>query len=215
MKRKSDTAGLPHCRALLESLPEAAGDDPALQLASVIVRTQLQAMELKRLYRQGWLKRGIPEDQAESVADHVFGTAMLALLLAGQPPYETVDRDKALRMALVHELGEVYAGDITPVDGVSVAEKYAREKASLLTVLGTLDSAAELQSLWQEFEDGHSAEACFVRQLDRLEMGLQAALYKNDGSTRMQEFFDSADRAVSDDFLRSILKLAQDGAPGI
>lgn len=208
MKRKSGLSNHIHSQTLLDRLAESEPQSQLAEAARAILRTQLQAMELKRLYRQGWLKRGIPEESAESVADHVFGTSLLALLLAGKPPYEKLDRDKAVRMALIHELGEVYAGDITPVDGVSAEEKLALEKASLDRVLDRLPGGADLLGLWQEFEAGETAEARFVRQLDRLEMGLQAALYATDGSDRMQEFFDSAKRSVSDEALRTVLDLA-------
>lgn len=199
MKRKTENAASPHCGAMLAGLEGRSSE------AATLLRSQYQAMELKRLYRQGWLKRGVALGQAESVADHSFCTALLALTLAGRPPFEAVDRDRALRMALIHELGEVYAGDITPVDGVSADEKHALELASLEKVLGGLPAGDELRLLWEDFEEGSSAEARFVRQLDRLEMGLQAAVYKAEGSERMQEFFDSAERSLSHPFLRDIL----------
>lgn len=167
-----------------------------------------QAAELKRLYRQGWLKRGVPEAACESVADHSFGTALLALFLAGRPPYEGLDRDKALRIALVHELGEVYAGDITPVDGVSVEEKASLERDSMRRVLAGLRGGQEYLALWEEFEAGSSPEARFVRELDRLEMGLQAAAYRAEGHERMGEFFQSARRSVSTPGLRAMLEAA-------
>lgn len=213
MKRKTNDSGHPRCLALLAELDgrlaaddETTGDENRPMIE--VLRAQLQVMELKRLYRQGWLKRGIEPGHSESVADHSFGTAMLALLLAGRKPFEHLDRDRAMRIALVHELGEVYAGDITPVDGVSAEDKHERERASLERVLGALDGADELTALWQEFEDGSSAEARFVRELDRLEMGLQAAAYASEGSVRMEEFFDSARRAVQDPALRTILESA-------
>ncbi|HBO41094.1 MAG TPA: phosphodiesterase [Spirochaetaceae bacterium] len=233
MQRKTTTMGSLHCSGLLAALDQAmpptsdsppppdqtageatsavagAADFVGTELpVAAILRSQFQVMELKRLYRQGWLKRGIDRDQTESVADHVFGTALLCLLLAGRPPFESLDAGKALRLALIHELGEVYTGDITPVDGVSLAEKHQRERHSLERVLGELPQADELRALWLDFETSGSPEARFVRQLDRLEMGLQAVAYKLNGSERMAEFFDSADRAVSDPALRQLLALA-------
>lgn len=187
----------------IELFPEAV--DPRL-------KSQLQTMQLKRLYRQGWLKRGVPETECESVADHSFSVALLSLL-APDPGFP-VDRTKAALLALIHELGEVYAGDITPVDGVSPDEKARRERASVERVLEGVPDAASLQSLWEEFEEGKSPEARFVRQLDRLEMGLQAAVYKAEGKDRMGEFLDSADRAVSSPALRGLLRAVSETAGG-
>ncbi len=162
-------------------------------------------MQLKRLFRQGWLKRGVAEADCESVADHSFGVALLALL-APLPADVPVDRGRAALLALVHELGEVYAGDITPVDGVSKEEKAALERASVDRVLEGHPEAASIRALWEEFETESSPEARFVRQLDRLEMGLQAAVYRAEGKPRMDEFLDSADRAVRSEELRALLR---------
>lgn len=203
------------------------GSDPEMSLLGPIptstpvsgteeacLRAYLRCLSLKRLYRQGWLKRDLPEAACESVADHSFGTALLALMLAGSQPHEGLDRDRACAMALVHELCEVYAGDITPADGVSAEEKAGLERASLERVLSGLPGGSRFRDLWEEFEEGLSPEARFVRQLDRLEMGIQAAVYRAEGRPRMEEFLSSADRAVEDAALRKILALAEGGAAG-
>lgn len=172
-----------------------------------VVDAALKIGQLKRLFRQGWLKRGVPSDRCESVADHSFAVALLALTAPCEVPF---DRTRAALLALVHELGEVYAGDITPVDGVGPEEKRRRERESLARVIEGLDeqTAALLAALWEEFETGDTREARFVRQLDRLEMGMQAAVYRAEGFQRMEEFIASADRAVEDPPLRRLLHAA-------
>ena len=185
--------------------PEAPGAD--------ILRPYLRILALKRLYRQGWLKRGVPEPACESVADHVFGTAILALLSAGRAPFQDADPGRACRMALAHELGEVYAGDITPVDGISKEEKYRLERESLLRVLAGAPGAEELLALWEEFEEGASPEARLLRRLDRLEMGLQAAVYRAEGFPGMEEFLDSARKAVGEGLLGEVLAKAVNRPP--
>jgi len=192
----------------LALLGNAAGDTDGADTAESLLRVYARASALKGLYRQGWLKRDVPAADCESVADHSFGTALLALLLAGKPPYADVDPDKAVRMALIHELGEVYAGDITPVDGVPAAEKQRRERDSLQRVLAGSSGAAALIALWEEFEEGRSPEARLLRRLDRLEMGLQAALFRARGFSGMEEFMASAEKTVDQGFLREILDTA-------
>lgn len=186
---------------------KAAGPDEILRpgpAGDPVIASYYRVMRLKRLFRQGWLKRGIPEELCESVAEHSFGVAMLALLV----PAEGVDRGRALLLALVHELGETYAGDITPVDGVPPEEKSRRERDALIRALDGHPEADRFLALWEEFEAGTTPESRFVRELDRLEMGLQAALYKAEGSTLMEEFFDSARRSVSSPGLRRLLEEA-------
>ena len=189
MKRK---AGFP------EELLFGAGPEGRAEAVpdSELLGPYIRILGLKRLYRQGWLKRGVPEAACESVADHSFGTAVLALLAAGRAPFEDADPGKACRMALAHEIGEVYAGDITPVDGVSREEKYRLERASLLRALSGAPGAGDILALWEEFEEGESPEARLVRRLDRLELGIQAAVYRADGFARMEEFLESARKAV-------------------
>lgn len=185
------------------------GTDPALS-------GYFRLMRLKRLFRQGWLKRGLPSELCESVAEHSFGTALLALLVAGRGGSEGawggVDPPRAALLALVHELGEAYAGDITPVDGVSPEDKAALERASILRALDGHPDADWFLSMWEEFEEGSSLEARFVRQLDRLEMGLQAALQEAEGYPGMGEFFDSARRTVLEPRLRAMLETAIEAA---
>ncbi len=208
MKRKS---GFPE-ESLLGTAPSVPPvPDRPESPETEILRPYLRILALKRLYRQGWLKRDVPEPVCESVADHTFGTAILALLTAGRPPFQDTDPGKACRMALAHELGEVYAGDITPVDGISKEEKYRLERESLLRVLAGAPGARELRDLWEEFEEGESPEARLVRRLDRLEMGLQAAVYRAEGFPRMEEFLDSARKAVGEGLLGEVLAMAVDG----
>jgi putative hydrolases of HD superfamily len=194
---------------------KAAGPDELLDLDRCTdpgLTSYLRLMRLKRLYRQGWLKRGLPEGLCESVAEHSFGTALLALLIAGRSGscggFGKIDSGKAALLALVHEMGESYAGDITPVDGVSREEKQALERDAIERCLEGHPDRDWLLSLWEEFEEGLTPEAAFVRQLDRLEMGLQAALQEAEGFPGMGEFFDSARRTVVEPRLRSILEEA-------
>uniref|UniRef100_A0A7C3I089 5'-deoxynucleotidase n=1 Tax=Gracilinema caldarium TaxID=215591 RepID=A0A7C3I089_9SPIR len=183
------------------------------QPTEALLRSFIRMMDLKGLYRQGWLKRGVPENRAESVADHSFGTALLALLLAerlkASPEFLGLNSHRCIEMALVHELGEVYVGDITPVDGVSREEKYVREREAFIKVVESLPNRDRLLELWEDFEAGRSPEARFVRQLDRLEMGLQAALLKAEGYQRMDEFLESAHRTVTQPDLKALLILAE------
>ena len=148
----------------------------------------------------------------ESVAEHSFGTALLALLLAGQAgdagSLGRIDVARAALLAMVHELGESYAGDITPVDGVSPRDKERLERDAILRALDGHPDLEWFLGLWEEFEAGSSPEALFVRQLDRLEMGLQAALHEAEGFPGMGEFYDSARRTVVEPRLRSILEEA-------
>jgi putative hydrolase of HD superfamily len=78
-----------------------------------IIEAYFEFVQLKQLYRQGWLHKGISLQNCETVAEHSFCVALLALILADEYSVE-LDTAKVIRMALIHDLGEIYAGDFTP-----------------------------------------------------------------------------------------------------
>lgn len=167
------------------------------------LKIYLEISHLKQLYRQGWLRRGVPRESCESVADHVFATALLAYWLA-RAHFPQLNADKVLRLALMHDLGEIYAGDIIPQDQIDPATKSTQERVAVEKIFSSLPSGAEYLALWDEFEQASSSEALFVRQVDRLEMAMQAYLYEQQGQGDLQEFFNSADQALDDPHLRRV-----------
>ena len=164
-----------------------------------------QIFKLKNLFRQGWLKRDIPESKGESVADHTFGTAMTAWVLAKRLKLN-LNEEKLLKMALVHEIGEIYAGDITPVDGISIKDKYQLELQSIEKVFRSYPEGEEFINLWKEFEDAESEEAKFLKQIDKFEMGIQASIYKGHDYEKMDEFLASADSVIADEKLQELFQ---------
>jgi len=152
---------------------------------------------LKQLYRQGWLNKGLPPERCESVAEHTFSTAVLAYFLA-ESYFPDLDLGRVLRLALLHDFGEVYAGDLTPEDRVSSKEKERLERLAITRILSKLPNAGEYLSRWEEYERQASPEARFVRQIDRLEMALQASVYEKQGFTGLDDFYTSARGAISD-----------------
>ena len=75
---------------------------------------------LKSIPRAGWLHRGVPAEQTESVADHSFRVAVLAWLASAE--IESLDRDRVIRLALLHDLAESITGDITPYDPAAIEQ---------------------------------------------------------------------------------------------
>jgi len=191
---------------------ESKAENPILALKGQETNPFLQAYfelcQLKQLYRQGWLKRGVSRKRCESVAEHSFGCAVLALWLA-QAYHPELDAGKVLRMALLHDLGEVYAGDIIPSEAVSAQEKHQRESAAVQQIFGKLPGGDTYLSLWEEFEQGETPEARFVRQIDRLEMGLQAGVYAAQGLLQPAEFYASARQALVDPALGELMAAVQ------
>jgi len=170
---------------------------------SPILSAFFEFTHLKQLYRQGWLKRGVPPERCESVAEHSLGVAILALWLS-QACFPELDANKVVWMALFHDFGEIYTGDLIPSDMVSADEKHLREKNSVQQVLGKLTRGEHYMEIWEEFEQGETLEAQFIHQIDRLEMGFQAGIYGLQGLIDPQEFIQTTDQVLSDPRLREI-----------
>ncbi len=190
----------------MSDLPEVSPD------GLPVLRAYCAAARLKGLYRQGWLQSGVPAERCESVAAHTFGVALLALWLV-PAHYPHLGLLKVVQMALIHDLGEAFVGDLTPADGVPAAEKHRREARAVARLLDGLPNAADLLALWQEYEAGETPEARLVRQLDRLEMGLQAAGYRGAGLLAdAAPFYASAEQTLQDAPLQDLLRRARQTA---
>lgn len=144
---------------------------------------------LKCTKRTGWVRRGIQDP--ESIADHMYRMGIMALISVDLPG---VDRDKCIKMAIVHDIAEAIVGDITPVDGVPKEEKSRREREALdhmCQLLGGGLRAKEIRELWMEYEENSSPEAKVVKDFDKVEMILQALEYENEQGKDLEEFFQS------------------------
>ncbi|XP_049445573.1 HD domain-containing protein 2 [Epinephelus fuscoguttatus] len=145
--------------------------------------------QLKRVPRTGWVYRNVKKP--ESVSDHMYRMAMMSLTITDP----TVDKDRCIKLALVHDMAECIVGDIAPSDNVSKAEKHRREEEAMRHLSGLLPEGLkqEIYGLWEEYENQSSPEARLVKQFDLMEMILQAHEYEELEGTpgRLQEFFDS------------------------
>ena len=119
-------------------------------------RQLIEALRLKALDRAGWVRVGVPDP--ESVAAHSWGVAWLVSVLC--PP--ELDREKALLIAVVHDLAEVRIGDLTPHD--ELADKAVRERRAFIEMTHALPNAEELLQLFDDY--GRSAEGRFVKSCD-------------------------------------------------
>lgn len=82
----------------------------------------LLATELKDKVRSGWKIWHVNKERLESVAEHIYGTCILAIALDSE--FELgLDLSKVIFMLVLHELEEVIIGDLTPFDTISAAEK--------------------------------------------------------------------------------------------
>jgi len=137
---------------------------------------------LKRILRQTLIGDG---SRRENSAEHSWHLAVAALLLAEHAP-AGVDLARTVRMALVHDLVEIDAGDTFCYDPNANLDKEERERLCADRIFGILpsDQGAELRELWEEFERGETPEARYANALDRLQPLLQN-LHTDGGTWRM------------------------------
>ena len=164
-------------------------------------------LHLKSVRRAGWVSKVKVED-AESVADHTFSMATMAMLLSDILGFDT---HRIIKMVLIHDLAESIVGDYIPGD-VSAQQKLVKEKKAMKYILSNLpkEIREEYEKIWLEYLHNRTEIARFVHRLDKLEMALQAYQYSKQGYAEklLAPFFESASTAVGDtgDIISEILK---------
>ncbi len=125
-------------------------------------------MEADRLKSVVRATRLTDESRHENSAEHSWHLTLFALTLAPHAP-PGVDRDRVIRMLILHDLVEIDAGD-TPIFGEAGAQA-TDEQAAADRIFGLLppDQAAEFRGLWDEFEAAETPDARFAKSLDRFQ----------------------------------------------
>lgn len=124
--------------------------------------------KLKGIFRQSYIVDG---SRKENDAEHSWHLAVMAFMLSEYYGGDALDIQKVMKMVLVHDLVEIYAGDTYCYDEKDYEDKCEREKAAADTLFGMLpeDQCKEFMELWREFEDCNTDEAHFAAVLDRLQ----------------------------------------------
>jgi len=155
--------------------------------------------ELKGKERRGWVIHQIKN--SESTAEHIFHLAFLVLVLGRK---KRLNLERAIKMALIHDLCEVYAPDLTPYDPLlpknkkeimetlkhwpkftpalkkeKERKKLEVESKSLYVLISKLpkDLKTEIKNLWLDFSSGLTKEGRFVKQADKIINFLQGMEY--------------------------------------
>ena len=161
---------------------------------------------LKRIKRRGWEQHSIAG--GESVADHSYFVTLLSLVLADlfEPG---LDRNKLLMMALIHDVVEIDTGDITPMDNIDSQTKYRNEKAAADSLFSKISGLQEYAAVWDSFEREDCKEAVFVKNVDKLEMALQALVYERTGDCVLDTFFESSRNGLTKKALKDLLDIVE------
>ncbi|EAS41610.1 HD domain-containing protein [Photobacterium profundum] len=112
--------------------------------------------------------RPVGLDRYENSAEHSWHVCLSALMLKDYAN-EPVDINRVIKMLLIHDLGEIDAGD-TIIYASETAENKQNEEAGLKRIFDLLpDGIGEgYLSLWHEFEAGETAESKYAKAIDRV-----------------------------------------------
>jgi len=136
------------------------------------LQNQLMFLEIadrmKSVFRQSMLIDG---SRYENDAEHSWHLALMAMTLFEHCALENVNIDRVIKMAIVHDLVEIYAGD-TPAQDIAAnvgKEDREREAADRLFALLPIEQAHEYRNLWEEFDKMETPDAIYTSAVDRFQ----------------------------------------------
>lgn len=173
----------------------------------------LESYNVKDEVRTGWLFRGVKDP--ESVAAHVWGVKFLCLLYAEE---EGVDEGKAVKMAVVQDLPEAKTGDLVSEKHSDRYERTDEEKEKLereaIHDLPPEDRFEDIIELWEEYQARETKTAKFVKDMDLIDMCVQALKYKeekrNSPDKSMNEFFEFSKPRLNTDTGKKLFQEIKD-----
>lgn len=181
-----------------------------------LLQFYLLATELKDKIRSGWKVWNIDRERVESVAEHIYGTCILAISIDSQFELD-IDLYKVIIMLVLHEIEEIKIGDLTPFDKVTKEEKRKIGKQAVEEVLSTLDKKVQYIELIEEFENMKTNESIFAKMCDKLEADIQCKLYCEENcidinkkenayllkDSRVQKLLQNGEKTVADLFVEN------------
>lgn len=128
-----------------------------------------KAENLKNTLRYSFTSNG----SQESSAEHSWRLSLLVMMCAGSFP--GLDLEKALKLAIIHDLPEAICGDTPAIHQEKYETKISRERNALVQIVQSLTPKTQnyIIELWEEYERAETEEAKYVKSLDKLETLIQ------------------------------------------
>jgi putative hydrolase of HD superfamily len=143
-----------------------------------VIKYYVICNKLKNIIRTGWIDWNVKAKRLESVAEHIYGTQMLAIaILSEYEEYKDLNKMKIIFMLAIHELGETIIGDLTQFQ-ITKEEKQKIEHEAVRNILQNLLSGEEINKLFIEFDEHKTKESKFAYMCDKLECDIQSKLYE-------------------------------------
>jgi len=166
-------------------------------------------MELKAIRRSGWINK-VKVKNPESVADHTYAMSTMVMVFCDILGMKT---ERAMKMAILHDLAESIIGDYEP-NVISSNEKKIKETEAIDHILGhlPLETRKEYANIWKEYLENKTDTSQLVHCVDRFEMAFQAKIYESQGypSSILQQFYSYTKDEIGGNDLLQILKNTKD-----
>lgn len=146
-----------------------------MQKEEKVINFYVLCNRLKNIIRTGWKDWNVQKERIESVAEHIYGTQMLAIAMKSEFNYE-INIEKVIYMLAIHELGEAIIGDLTMFQ-ISKEEKEKIEHEAVHKILDDLIDGEKIEELFIEFDEHKTKESLFAYQCDKLECDIQSKIY--------------------------------------
>lgn len=148
---------------------------------------------LKKTPRMGWIEGGIDSSEAEDVAQHSFETSAITLLLSDYLG-DSIDTERVLRMAIIHDWAESVTGDFSRDVSESIGSETKEdiEESAMEKILDEdLPNRDEYLKLWREYSKKENQESRLVRIADLLSVLLEARnlFRKGEDSEKLKEIW--------------------------
>lgn len=167
-----------------------------------VIRYYVLCNRLKDIIRTGWKDWNVQRDRIESVAEHIYGVQMLAIAMYSEYQYD-VNIAKVIMMLAVHELEEIYIGDLTQFQ-ISKEEKIKIGHEAVQKVLEGLMDKEQILNLIKEFDERKTKEALFAHYCDKLECDIQSKLYDEEGCVDLKHQENNA--TINDEKVRELFQ---------
>ena len=164
-----------------------------------ILRYYLLTNKLKDTIRTGWKYWNVKKPRLESVAEHVYGTCMLAIAIWSET-LPTVNLAEVLMTLAVHETEEIIIGDLTPFDAEYKTKK-AKGEDAVKQIFSGMMAEEVFVTLIKNFDEQSTDEAKFAYKVDKLECDIQAKIYYEQKYLKLE---NANDKVKKDPFIKKI-----------
>lgn len=162
----------------------------------------------QRLLRSGFVREKVLDPQ--SVAEHSFRTGVIAMVLSDKLG-NNLDKNKLVKMALIHDIGETITGDIVVQRGEVIDlelrdSKEEKERNGIKQIFNQIQEGDKFAEIFEEMIARKTPEAKIFWQFDKLELAFTALEYEEEQGKQLDEFFLDANTHMKEPLLKEILK---------